>query len=127
MFTPPVIPQPPESLLSCTRFLNNGNNMLENLVKFQREQFQEFWYRDKFTIKTPEEVNAWLAHMDSAEPGQSYKCFIIAKALVDLIEASAPGRLQPADWYPKYDYTVDPVTFSLRVIPPVVPEPEETP
>jgi hypothetical protein len=124
MFVPPTIPQPPESLAGCIRFLNAGNTMLENLIKFQREQFQEFWFKDRFTLKTPEEVNEWLAHMDAAQPGQSYKCFVDAKALVDFIEVLSPGRLTQDDWYPRYDYTVDPQTYSLRVIPPVEPEPD---
>jgi hypothetical protein len=62
--------------------------------------------------------------MDAVSPGQSAFFFASAKALVDLIEGLAPGVLQPEDWWPRYEYTIDPQTYSLRVIPPVEPEPD---
>lgn len=124
MFTPPVIPQPSEALQLAAELLGASNNQLSNLMKFRSEQFQRFWYKAKFTPRTAEEINAILEQMDAVSPGQSAFFFASAKALVDLIEGLAPGVLQPNDWYPRYEYTIDPQTYSLRVTPPVEPEPE---
>lgn len=124
MFTPPVIPQPPEELTIAASLLQASNNQLNNLMKFRSELFQHFWYKDRYTPRTAAEINAILEQMDSMSPGQAASFFASAKALVDLIEALAPGVLQPDDWYPRYEYTIDPVTYSLRVNVPVE-EPEQ--
>jgi hypothetical protein len=121
MFTPPTIPTNPESLLLAFELIDASNQQLSNLMKFRAEQFQRFWFKAKFTPRTAQEINEILSHMDAAQPGQSAQFFAAAKALVDLIEVLAPGRLQPEHWMPRYEYTIDPVTFSLRVIPPIEP------
>jgi hypothetical protein len=129
MFTPPTLPQPSESLLLAAELLQASNNQLNNLMKFRSEQFQRFWFKAKFQPRSPQEINQILEQMDAVSPGQSAFFFASAKALVDLIEGLAPGVLQPEDWYPRYEYTIDPVTYSLRVIVPPDPvdEPEEEP
>lgn len=127
MFTPPTISQPAEELLIAAELLQASNNQLANLMKFRTEQFQRFWFKAKFTPRTPQEINAILAQMDAVSPGQSAFFFASAKSLVDLIEGLAPRILQPEDWYPLYEYTIDPTTNSLRVIQPSIPPLEEDP
>lgn len=129
MFTPPTIPQPSEALQLAAELLQASNNQLNNLMKFRAEQFQRFWFKSKFVPRTAEEINAILEQMDAVSTGQSAFFFASAKALVDLIEGLAPGVLQPEDWYPRYEYTIDPQTYALRVNipldPPVEPEPSQ--
>jgi hypothetical protein len=124
MFTPPVIPTVDESLLISSELLQASNNHLANLKKFRAEQFQRFWYKSKFVLRTPDELNAILEKMDNSSPGQSIKFFQAAAALAQLILAIDPGSLQNEDWYPLYEYTVDPIYGTIRIDPLPEPEPE---
>jgi len=125
MFNPPVRTTDPESLILANELLAASNAQLTNLIKFRSEQFQRFWYKAPNVLRSREEINAILEQMDAAQPGQSAQFFGVAKALVDLIDALSPGALQPEDWMPKYEYTIDPVAYSIRMDPLPEPEPAE--
>jgi hypothetical protein len=125
MFQPPNRTVDPEGLILANELLQASNSTLANLEKFRAEQFQRFWFRSKNQPRTPQEINAILEQMDAAQPGQSAQFFAAAKALVDLIDVLSPGKLQPEDWWPRYEYTIDPATFALRVNLP--PEPVDDP
>ena len=75
-------------------------------------------------LRTPDELNAILEKMDNSSPGQSIKFFQAAAALAQLILAIDPGSLQNEDWYPLYEYTVDPIYGTIRIDPLPEPEPE---
>lgn len=131
MFAVPTIPTNPDSLLLAKELLDFSNATLANLATFRKEQFQRFWFRSRQELRTRQEINEVLAQMDAAQPGQSARFFASAKALVDLLEAITGTPLEPEEWVPPYEYTVDPVTYALRmVIPPEpepIPEPEPNP
>ena len=105
----------PQSVTDAASFLDASNAFIEQCRAFQREQFQAFW-RPNGTLRTPQEINAVLTAMDAASPGQSAMFFNAAKELVALILAIVPDGMGQSDWMPPYEYTVDPQTFSLRVI-----------
>ncbi|AMV31722.1 hypothetical protein VN12_20785 [Pirellula sp. SH-Sr6A] len=125
MFASPTIPTNPESLLIAKELLDSSNSTLANLAKFRREQFQRFWYQSRQQLRTRQDVNEILSQMDAASPGQSARFFASAKALVDLIEAISGEPMEPEEWMPPYEYTIDPETYSLRMTIP--PEPESEP
>ncbi|XZE45031.1 hypothetical protein SH467x_000234 [Pirellulaceae bacterium SH467] len=131
MFAVPTIPTNPASLLLAKELLDFSNATLANLATFRKEQFQRFWFRSRGELRTREEINAVLAQMDAASPGQSARFFDGAKKLVELIQAITGTPIQPEEWMPPYEYTVDPQTYALRmVIPPEpepIPEPEPDP
>jgi hypothetical protein len=126
MFTPPPKAIDAPELLLANSILESGNQLLANLKKYRQEQYKSFWY-DSGRLRTADEINAILIQMDLAEVGQSAKFFASAVGLVQLILAIDPGSLSDADWFPKYEYTVDPNTYAIRVIQPPEPEPEPTP
>ena len=127
MFIPPLLPQADESTIISNELLMKSNHFLSNLKKFQSEQFQRFWYKSKFVLRTPDEINAILTKMDEAQIGQSIKCFQDAAALAQLILAIDPGSLQNEDWYPLYAYSVDMQLGTLRIDPLPEPPPEPDP
>lgn len=127
MFASPTIPTNPESLLLAKELLDFSNATLANLATFRREQFQRFWFRSLGQLRSREEINEVLAQMDAASPGQSARFFASAKALVDLLEAITGTPLEPEEWMPPYEYTVDPVTYALRMVIPPEPEPSPAP
>jgi hypothetical protein len=126
MFQPPSKAVDPPALLIANAILESGNQMLANLKTYRKEQYESFWF-DSGRLRTADEINAILEQMDAAQIGQSYKFFASAVGLVQLILAIEPGSLQDAEWFPKYDYTTDPVTYAVRVIQPPEPEPEPEP
>lgn len=105
----------PQAKIDAATVLETSNDLLRNLQDKQREAFRFFWYPNG-QLRSKEDVNAILASMDEASPGQSAKFFVAAKALADLILSMAPGSLGDDDWTPPYEYTIDPQTYSLRVI-----------
>ena len=127
MFNVPAIPTNPDSLLLANELLNFSNATLANLASFRREQFQKFWFRAPGQLRSREEINEILEQIDAAAQGQSERFFQSAKALVDLIEMLSGQALEPEEWMPPYEYTVDPVTYALRVVIPPEPEPVPEP
>jgi hypothetical protein len=123
VFNVPAIPTNPESLLLAKELLDFSNATLANLATFRKEQFQRFWYKRRGELRTREEINEVLAQMDSASPGQSARFFDSAKKLVELIQAITGTQLEPEEWVPPYEYTVDPMTYALRMVIPPEPEP----
>jgi hypothetical protein len=123
MFAVPTIPTNPDSLLLAKELLDFSNATLANLATFRREQFQKFWFRAHGQLRSREEINEVLAQMDAASPGQSARFFASAKALVDLLEAITGTPIEPEEWVPPYEYTVDPSTYALRMVIPPEPEP----
>ena len=116
MFIAPVVPPAtPVEMIIATEVVQQANDFLVACKAFQRKQFLLFWYVDG-RLRSKQEVNAILTQLDSASPGQSAKLFQSAKELVDLILSLNPDGLGEVDWMPPYTYTVDPVTYSLRVI-----------
>lgn len=113
MFQPPAI-EPKESLLLASEFLKSANEFIAQCIATQTTQFQAFWY-PQGRLRSVAEVNAILAEMDRVSPGQSAKYFAAANQLASLILSVVPDALVEPQWMPPYDYTVDPVTYSLRV------------
>ena len=107
--------QIPQSKLDAAKLVEMSNTLLVQLQQSRREAFQLFWYPGG-QKRTKEDVNAILAAMDEASPGQSAQFFAAAKELVDLILSLDPGSLGDADWMPPYEYIVDAKTYSLRVV-----------
>ena len=114
MFQIPII-ETPQSITDAGNYLSDANVFISACIGFQQSQFQKFWYRDG-VLKSKEEINSVLEAMDATSPGQSAKFFQSAKELVDLILTIMPNALELVDWMPPYTYTVDPVTYSLRVV-----------
>lgn len=105
------------------KLLEASNQQLSALATFRKEQFQEFWYSSRGQLRSREEINTILEHMDSAGPGNAARFFQSAKALVDLINAISGFDMEPETWTPSYEYTIDPQTYALRMIIPPEPEP----
>lgn len=115
MFIAPSIPPAiPTSTIIASKVVGQANDFLVACKNFQKEQFRLFWYVDG-RLRSKQEVNEILESLDSASPGQSAKLFQSAKELVELILSLNPDGLGEVDWMPPYEYTVDPITFSLRV------------
>lgn len=127
MFNTPSLPTTPASLTLAHRLLESSNQQLANLATFRKEQFQEFWYSSREQLRSREEINEILEHMDSAGPGNAARFFQAAKALVVLINAISGFDMEPEEWMPPYEYTLDPNTGALRMVIPPPPEPEPEP
>lgn len=124
MFNVPAIPTTPASLTLAHKLLESSNQQLAALATFRKEQFQEFWYSSRGQLRSREEINTILEHMDSAGPGNAARFFQAAKALVDLINAISGFDMEPEQWTPPYEYAVDPNTMQLRIVIPPEPEPD---
>lgn len=113
MFKTPAT-EPKESLVLASNFLKSANEFIAQCIETQTSQFQAFWYPQGM-LRPKDEVNAILVEMDRVSPGQSAKYFSAANQLALLIISVVPDALVEPQWMPPYAYTVDPVTYSLRV------------
>lgn len=114
MFQAP--PKQPQAQIIATELVHHSNENLANNIRFQQYTFRMFWFGESGEVRSKEECNAILEALDQARPGQSAQLFASAKELVELILANDPQALTQEDWMPKYEYTVDPTTYSLRVV-----------
>ena len=102
--------QVPQTTIDAAGFLQRANEFLEVVKAFQKREFSAFW-----SGKNKDEINAILAAMDSASPGQSVTFFQSASALAQFILAQDPQGLGNADWYPPMEYEFDPTHMTVRV------------